>query len=69
MNEIALFGVYLSPLVGDLALAALAFAPVKLALDRTPIDRLVWHRPLFDVALFVCILALVTFTVRPMGAA
>ena len=62
-----MFGVYMSPFVRDLALAAVVFAPVKLALDRCRIERFVWHRALFDVALFACIVAVVTFALGRAG--
>lgn len=61
MKEIDIVGVYVSPFLRDLAVAALVFLPVKIGLDRVAFDRLVWHRPLADVALFVCTVALVTF--------
>ena len=54
MREIDLFGVYLPPGLADLTLAAVIFVPVKILLDRLGTDRVVWHRPLFDVSLFVC---------------
>ena len=64
MKEVDLFGIYVSPFLRDVALAALLFWPVKLVLDRVD-DAFVWHRPLFDVAAFVCVLAAVTFLIAP----
>lgn len=61
MREIDLFGVYVSPFLRDLAVAAAVFTPVKLGLDRLAFERFVWHRPLLDVALFACTVAAVTF--------
>lgn len=61
MREIDIVGVYVSPFLRDLVVAALVFLPVKLGLDRLAFDRAVWHRPLADVALFGCTVAAVTF--------
>jgi hypothetical protein len=60
MKEINLLGVYVPPLFGDVVLAILIFAPLKWLLDRAGAERWVWHRPLFDLALFVCIVSVVT---------
>ncbi len=59
MKDIDLLGVYLPPGLVDITIAIVVFAPVKLILDRLGADRLVWHRPLFDVSLFVCAVAAV----------
>lgn len=59
MNEIDLLGIYLPPGLADIVIAAAVFAPVKLGLDRLGAERFVWHRPLFDVSLFVCAVAAV----------
>jgi hypothetical protein len=67
MKELNFFGVYLPPFFGDLALAALLFAPLKWVLDRIGTNRVVWHRPLFDLSLFVCITAAVTLGLRGSG--
>jgi hypothetical protein len=57
IREIDLFGVYLSPMLAFLLLAGLAWLALRPVLDRLGLYRLVWHRPLFDLALFVLILA------------
>jgi hypothetical protein len=63
MKEVNLFGIYVAPIVLYLVVASLIFLPVKLVLDRLGADRVIWHRPLFDVSLFVCTVALVTLAV------
>lgn len=65
MKEVNLFGVYVAPLVIYLAIAGALFLPLKLALDLIGADRIIWHRPLFDVSLFVCIVSAVTLAVGP----
>ena len=55
-GEIDLYGVYLSPLLA-LGVAALAVSyPLRRLLDRLGLYRWVWHRALFDVALYVLVL-------------
>lgn len=55
--DIDIFGVYVPNLM-ILALAALiASLPIRSLLARAGIYRLVWHRSLFDLALFVIVLS------------
>ena len=63
MREVNLFGVYLAPFVVYLVVGAALFLPLKLALDWVGADRIIWHRPLFDVSLFVCIVSSVTLAI------
>jgi Protein of unknown function (DUF1656) len=56
IGELDLYGVFLSPLLG-LAVAALAVQHVlRRLLDRLGLYRWVWHRALFDTALYVLVL-------------
>jgi hypothetical protein len=57
IREIDLFGVYLSPMLGFVVVAALAWLVLRRVLERLGAYRWVWHRPLFDAALFVILLA------------
>lgn len=57
IREIDLFGVYVSPMLIFMALAALAWLVLRRLLARLGVYRWVWHRPLFDTALFVILLA------------
>ena len=59
LKEINIFGVYVSPFVGYLALALIIFFPLRMLFDRWAIQRYVWHRPLFDLSIFVIILSLI----------
>jgi hypothetical protein len=67
MKEIDVLGVYLPPIFADFAIALVLFAPLKWLLDRMAIERWVWHRPLADLSLFVCILSGVTLVWRGTG--
>lgn len=61
--EIDLGGVFVPGLMVAAALAFLISVPVRRLLAWTGFYRLVWHRALFDLALFVVLLgALVTLT-------
>ena len=56
IGELDLYGVFLSPLLG---LAVAAFAVhflLRRLLDRLGLYRWVWHRALFDAALYVLVL-------------
>lgn len=59
LKELDFFGVYLSPFVLYLAIALVLFFPLRLLFDRWMIQRYVWHRPLFDISVFMIILSLV----------
>ncbi len=59
LKEINIEGVFFSPFVGYLTVAALLFFPLRTLFDRWAIQRYVWHRPLFDLSVFVIILSLI----------
>jgi hypothetical protein len=58
--EIDIAGVFVPHLLLAAALAFLASVVVRRALAWTGFYRLVWHRALFDLALFVVLLGAVT---------
>lgn len=51
--EIDLYGIYLPALLAWAALALPAFALLRALLRGAGLYRLVWHPPLFDLALYV----------------
>jgi len=59
MKEINIFGIYVSPFVGFIFWALLIYFPVRMLLDRIEVQKWVWHRPLFDTAVFVIILSVI----------
>ena len=67
MRELNLFGIYVAPFILYVVAAAVIFFPVKLGLDWLGVDRFIWHRPLFDVALFVCTVSAITLLAGPRG--
>jgi hypothetical protein len=64
IGEINLYGVFVPPLlllvIATLPLAAL----VRMGLARSGAYRFVWHRPLFDLAVFVMLLGGIFAMVR-----
>ncbi|WP_342624474.1 DUF1656 domain-containing protein [Pseudomonas alkylphenolica] len=66
LREWALGGVLLSPFLIYVVLALALTAAVRLLLRLTPLGRWVWHEALFDCALFICVLTLVTLGLGPL---
>jgi hypothetical protein len=59
MKEVDIFGIYVAPAAAMLFWALLLFLLLRLWFDRIQIQRWVWHRPLFDIAVFVILLSLI----------
>jgi hypothetical protein len=59
LKEINIYGVYVSPFVGYLVATVVIFLPLRMLFDRWALQRYVWHRPLFDLSVFVIILSLI----------
>lgn len=59
LHEVAIAGVYFPPLVLDAVLAAALFVPVRVLLGRVVLARLVWHPALFELALYVSLVAVI----------
>ncbi|MBH3430991.1 MAG: DUF1656 domain-containing protein [Pseudomonas sp.] len=66
LREWALGGVLLSPFLVYVVLALGLTAAVHLVLHLTPLGRWIWHKALFDCALFICVLTLVTLWLGPL---
>lgn len=57
IKEINIDGVFLPPLLGYLAGAAVAWYVVRYLLGRFGVYRYIWHPPLFNTALYVILLS------------
>lgn len=57
LHEWAWGGVLLSPMLMYALLALLLTGVLRLGLQRCGVARWIWHEALFDVALYVCVLA------------
>ncbi|MFQ6575997.1 DUF1656 domain-containing protein [Pseudomonas sp. UM16] len=66
LREWALGGVLLSPFLIYVLLALVLTGAVRLLLRLTPLGRWIWHEALFDCALFMCVLTLVTLGLGPL---
>ena len=56
LRPLDFFGFFLPPLVLWILVALVPFLLLRWTLDRTGAYAYIWHRPLFDAALFVAIL-------------
>lgn len=56
-QELSLWGVLFPPLLPMALVALLLGRLLAMVMSRTGFYRLVWHRALFDVSLFVALLA------------
>lgn len=60
IGEFDIYGVYLPSFLVFATIAFLLHLAVKRMFDSCGIYRYVWHRPLFDLAIFVILLGVVT---------
>ena len=60
-QEIDFCGIYLPPFFLGLLITGLIYLPLHRWWDRLNIQRWVWNRPVFELALFIILLALVNF--------
>ena len=60
IGEIDLYGVFVPALLVWAAVALAATALARRLLQAAGLYRLIWHRPLFDLALFVILLGAVS---------
>ena len=66
LREWAVGGVLLSPFLIYVVLGLLVTGAVRLLLGLTPAGRWIWHEALFDCALYVCVLSLITVVLGPL---
>jgi hypothetical protein len=60
-KEVDFCGIYLSPFFLYLLITGFIYLVLHQVWDRLAIQRWVWNRPIFELALFVILLAAVTF--------
>lgn len=65
-GELDLYGVFVPTLAAWMALAFIANVLVRRFLSAISFYRLVWHRPLFDLALYVVLLGAVVSLAQPL---
>jgi hypothetical protein len=60
-QEIDFCGIYVPPFFLDLLITGLIYLPLHRCWDRVKLQHWVWNRPVFELALFVILLALTIF--------
>lgn len=60
-HTVELFGFYLSPLAFWAAGAVIPFVAVRCLLRRYGAYRFIWHRSLFNLALYILLLGCIVF--------
>ncbi|MEE7439670.1 Protein of unknown function [Methylobacterium sp. UNC300MFChir4.1] len=65
-GELDLYGVFVPSLAAWMLIAFALSLLVRRLLARTGFYRMVWHRPLFDLALYVVLLGLVVSVAVPL---
>lgn len=65
-GELDLYGVFVPSLAAWMLIAFALSLLVRRVLARTGFYRMVWHRPLFDLALYVVLLGLVVWVAVPL---
>ncbi|MEH3062423.1 MAG: DUF1656 domain-containing protein [Methylobacterium radiotolerans] len=65
-GELDLYGVFVPSLAAWMLIAFALSLLVRRVLARTGFYRMVWHRPLFDLALYVVLLGLVVSVAVPL---
>jgi hypothetical protein len=61
IGEFDIYGVLIPALLVWLAVAYVAYVVVRYALSAVGAYRFIWHRPLFDIALYVILLGAIVF--------
>ncbi len=67
-GELDIDGVFVPSLAAWMLIAFLLSAVLRRVLARCGFYRLVWHRPLFDLALFVLLLGCVIRVAQPFAS-
>ncbi len=62
LRPLDFFGFYLPPLVLWMLVAFVPFLALRWSLRRLGAYGFVWHRPLFDVSLYVVVLGILIFS-------
>lgn len=60
-KELDFCGIFLPPFFLGLLITGILYVPLHRLWDRINLQRWAWNRPVFELALFVILLALVNF--------
>jgi protein AaeX len=56
MKELDIAGVYITPILGWAIVALVIWTGLRRLIDKAGLARWIWHRGLFDAALFIIVL-------------
>jgi protein AaeX len=56
MKELDIAGVYITPLLGWALLTLVVWTVLRRLIDKMGLTQWIWHRGLFDAALFIIVL-------------
>jgi protein AaeX len=64
LREVDILGIFVSPALVCLLVAVILSALLRRLFDRIQLDRYVWNRTLFDLAVLVCSTDLLVLSLR-----
>jgi protein AaeX len=64
LREVDILGIFVSPALVCLLAAMILSAVLRRLFDRIQLDRYIWNRTLFDLALLVCSTDLLVLSLR-----
>ena len=64
LREVDILGIFVSPALVCLLAAMILSALLRRLFDRIQLDRYIWNRTLFDLALLVCSTDLLVLSLR-----
>ena len=64
LRDINLFGIFVTPAAALLPVCLAILAVYHWSTSRVDLNRYIWNRPLFEVALFAIVYALALLTLR-----
>ena len=64
LREVDILGIFVSPALVCLLAAMILSAVLRRLFDRIPLDRYIWNRTLFDLAVLVCSTDLLVLSLR-----
>lgn len=68
MKEINFLGLYFSPFLGVSLLALLVLWILRAVFAQTGLYRHIWHRPLFDLSLYVILVEALVLLARRLSS-
>ncbi len=64
LHDVDIFGIYVTPAIVCFGFALVGLFLVRYVFDKLNIDRFVWNRALFDLAILVAITSILVLSLR-----